>query len=175
LKKKGGEKLNYRVNEQIKAPKVQVIGPNGENLGVMSVKEALALANEYGLDLVEVAPNANPPVAKIMDFGKFMYQQKKKDKKKSKTPTMREMEMSPNIGEHDLMVKIRKIREFLEDGDKVRVEIKMKGRQALYSYLAEDLAKKILEILEDVGSLEGKVNVDERSVYFVVKPKGNKR
>jgi translation initiation factor IF-3 len=175
LKKKGGEGLNYRVNEQIRAHRVQVIGPNGENLGVMSVKEALNLANEYGLDLVEVAPNANPPVVKIMDYGKFLYQQKKKDKKKSKTPTTREIEMSPNIGEHDLMVKIRKIKEFLEDGDKVRVDIKMKGRQALYAHLAEDLAKRVLELLEDVATLEGKINVEERSVYFVVKPKGNKK
>ncbi len=167
--------MNYRVNEQIKAPRVQVIGPNGENLGIMSVKEALALANEYGLDLVEVAPNSNPPVTKIMDFGKFLYQQKKKDKKKSKTPTMREIEMSPNIGEHDLMVKIKKIKEFLEDGDKVRVEIKMRGRQALYTHIAEDLAKRVLELIEDVGSLEGNLSVEERSVHFVVKPKGNKK
>lgn len=167
--------MNYRVNEQIRAPRVQVIGPNGENLGVMSVKEALALANEYGLDLVEVAPNANPPVVRIIDYGKFLYQQKKKDKKKSKTSTMREIEMSPNIGEHDLMVKIKKIREFLEEGDRVRVEIKMKGRQALYAYLAEDLAKRVLELLEDVGSLEGEIKVEERSVYFTLKPKGNKK
>jgi translation initiation factor IF-3 len=83
--------------------------------------------------------------------------------------------MSPNIGEHDLMVKIRKIKEFLEDGDKVRVDIKMKGRQALYAHLAEDLAKRVLELLEDVATLEGKINVEERSVYFVVKPKGNKK
>lgn len=166
--------MNYRVNNQIKAPRVQVIGPDGQNLGVMGIKEALSLAEEYGLDLVEVAPNASPPVVKIMDYGKFLYQQKKKEKQKSKTPTMREIEMSPNIGEHDLMVKVKKIREFLEDGNKVMVEIHMKGRQALYSHLAENLARKVIEMLEDISTPEKGPTVEDKRVYFILKPKGKK-
>ncbi|MEO0139019.1 MAG: translation initiation factor IF-3 [candidate division WOR-3 bacterium] len=166
--------MNYRVNEQIKAPRVQVIGPDGRNLGVMGIKEALSLADEYGLDLVEVAPNASPPVVRIMDYGKFLYQQKKKEKQKSKTPTMREIEMSPNIGEHDLMVKVKKIREFLEKGNKVLIEIRMKGRQALYSHLAEDLAKRVIDMLGDISTPERDPVVEDKRVYFILKPKGNK-
>ncbi len=162
--------LNYRVNEHIKAPRVQVIGPDGENLGIMSIKEALKLAEEYDLDLVEVAPNASPPVTRIMDYGKFIYQQKK-GKDRSKAPQLREIEMTPNIGEHDLQVKIRKIKELLEKDNKVKVSIRMRGRQRLHSGMAEELARKIIMILEDVATVEREPVVETSQVFFIVKPR----
>ncbi len=173
--KKGGEKLNYRVNEQIKAPRVQVIGPDGKNLGVMPTVKALELADEYGLDLVEVAPNASPPVVRIMDYGKFLYQQKKKSKQKNKTSELKEIEMTPNIGEHDLNVKLRKMREFLEEGHKVKVDIRMRGRQVLYTELAENLAKRIISLLEDISTIEREPFVENRHVFFILRPRKKKK
>jgi len=172
--KKGGEELNYRVNEQIKALRVQVIGPDGKNLGVMPTSKALELAREYGLDLVEVAPNASPPVARIMDYGKFVYQQKKKNKQKGKTSELKEIEMTPNIGEHDLNVKLRKIKEFLEEGHKVKVDIRMRGRQVLHTQIAEDLAKRVISLLEDVASVEKEPIVENSYVFFILKPRKKK-
>lgn len=172
--KKGGEELNYRVNEQIKALRVQVIGPDGKNLGVMPTSKALELAREYGLDLVEVAPNASPPVVRIMDYGKFVYQQKKKNKQKNKTSELKEIEMTPNIGEHDLNVKLRKIKEFLEEGHKVKVDIRMRGRQVLHTQIAEDLAKRVISLLEDVASVEKEPTVENSYVFFILKPRKKK-
>jgi len=160
-----------RVNEQIRVPRVLVIGPDGNNLGVMSVREAMAIAEEHGLDVVEVSPNANPPVVKIMDYGKYMYELKKKQKKKDKTPEMKEIELTPTIGEHDLQVKLKKAREFLEKGHKVKIEIRMRGRQMLHVDITEQLAEKVIALLDDVAAVDVAPKQEGRFVHFILKPR----
>ncbi len=160
-----------RVNEQIRVPRVLVIGPDGNNLGVMSVREAMAIAEEHGLDVVEVSPNANPPVVKIMDYGKYMYELKKKQKKKDKTPEMKEIELTPTIGEHDLQVKLKKAREFLEKGHKVKIEIRMRGRQMLHVDITEQLAEKVIALLDDVAAVDVAPRQEGRFVHFILKPR----
>ncbi len=160
-----------RVNEQIRVPRVLVIGPDGNNLGVMSVREAMVIAEEHGLDVVEVSPNANPPVVKIMDYGKYMYELKKKQKKKDKTPEMKEIELTPTIGEHDLQVKLKKAREFLEKGHKVKIEIRMRGRQMLHVDITEQLAEKVIALLDDVAAVDVAPRQEGRFVHFILKPR----
>jgi translation initiation factor IF-3 len=173
-KKKNTNRLKLpkvRVNEQIRAPRVLVVGPDGNNLGVMSVREAMAIAEEHGLDVVEVSPNANPPVVKIMDYGKYMYELKKKQKKKDKTPEMKEIELTPTIGEHDLNVKLKKAREFLEKGHKVKVEIRMRGRQMLHVDITHQLAEKVIALLDDVAAVDVEPKQEGRFVHFILKPR----
>lgn len=173
-RKKNSKKLKLpkvRVNEQIKAPRVLVIGPDGQNLGVMGVKEAMSIAGEHGLDVVEVSPNANPPVVRIMDYGKYMYELKKKHKKKDKTPELKEIELTPNIGEHDLQVKLRKAREFLEKGHKVKIEIRMRGRQMLHVDITHRLAERVIALLDDVASVDVDPRQEGRFVHFILKPR----
>jgi translation initiation factor IF-3 len=126
--------MEYRVNRQIRAKEVRLIDQDGKQIGIVSLQEALRIAEERGLDLVEIAPNANPPVCKLLDYGKFLYELKKKEKearKKQKEHSMevKDMNLSLRIDEHDLKVKLKHMREFLEDGDKVRVRIRFRGRK----------------------------------------------
>ena len=160
-----------RVNEQIRAARVLVIGPDGNNLGVMSVREAMAIAEEHGLDVVEVSPNANPPVVKIMDYGKYMYELKKKQKKKDKTPEMKEIELTPTIGDHDLNVKLKKAREFLGKGHKVKIEIRMRGRQMLHVDITKQLAERVIALLDDVAAVDVEPKQEGRFVHFILKPR----
>jgi len=160
-----------RANEQIRAPRVLVIGPDGKNLGVMSVREAMGIAEEHGLDVVEVSPNANPPVVRIMDYGKYMYELKKKQKKKDKTPEMKEIELTPTIGDHDLQVKLKKAREFLEKGHKVKIEIRMRGRQMLHVDITHNLAEKVIAMLDDVAAVDVEPKQEGRFVHFILKPR----
>ncbi len=160
-----------RVNEQIRAPRVLVIGPDGNNLGVMSVREAMAIAEEHGLDVVEVSPNANPPVVRIMDYGKYMYELKKKQKKKDRTPEMKEIELTPTIGEHDLNVKLKKAREFLEKGHKVKIEIRMRGRQMLHVDITKQLAERVIALLDDAAAVDVEPKQEGRFVHFILKPR----
>ncbi|NPB04384.1 MAG: translation initiation factor IF-3 [Thermotogae bacterium] len=160
-----------RVNEQIRVPRVLVIGPGGNNLGIMSVRDAITIAEEHGLDVVEVSPNANPPVVKIMDYGKYMYELKKKQKKKDRTPELKEIELTPTIGEHDLQVKLKKAREFLEKGHKVKIEIRMRGRQMLHTDLTHKLAERVIAMLDEVAAVETEPKQEGRFVHFVLKPR----
>jgi translation initiation factor IF-3 len=136
--------LKTRLNHQIKAPQLRVINEAGEQIGIMKTSEALALALEHGLDLVEVSPLANPPVAKLIDFAKFRYQQKKieqQQKKNAKKIEVKTIWISMRISEHDMEIKAKKVMEFLNDGDLVRLELRMRGREQAYG----DLGRKQLE------------------------------
>jgi translation initiation factor IF-3 len=137
-----------------------VVDEDGKQLGIMPVSEALKLARERNLDLVEVAPNANPPVCKIMDFGKFKYELARKEKEAKKNQKIasevKEIKIRPNIEEHDYQVKLRKIREFLEKGYKVRLIILFKGRQLIYNEWGDKLLERILQDISDLGTAEKK-------------------
>ncbi len=166
----------YRVNKQIKAKEVRLIDENGKQIGIVPLQEALRIASEKGLDLVEVAPNANPPVCKILDYGKFMYELKKKEKEARKKQRehaidVKDMMLSIRIDEHDLKVKLKHMREFLMDGDKVRVRIRFRGREHLHPELGDKLVNRILEELSDVGQLESPVKKEGNFLVFSLLPK----
>lgn len=150
----------YRVNEKIRAREVRVVGEDGNQFGVMPIEQALKIAREQNLDLVEVAPNVNPPVCKIMDYGKFKYELTRKEKEAKKNQKVgtevKEIKMRPNIEEHDYQVKLRKIREFLEKGYKVRLIILFKGRQLIYNEWGDKLLERILQDISDLGTAEKK-------------------
>ena len=166
----------YRVNKQIKAKEVRLIDENGKQIGIVPLQEALRIASEKGLDLVEVAPQANPPVCKILDYGKFLYELKKKEKEARKKQRehaidVKDMMLSVRIDEHDLKVKLKHMREFLMDGDKVRVRIRFRGREHLHPELGDRLANRIVEELSDVGQLEAPIKKEGNFLIFALLPK----
>jgi translation initiation factor IF-3 len=166
----------YRVNRQIRAKEVRLIDENGKQLGIIPIQEALRIASEKGLDLVEVAPQANPPVCKILDYGKFLYELKKKEKEAKKKQRehaieVKDMMLSVRIDEHDLKVKLKHMREFLMDGDKVRVRIRFRGREHLHPELGDKLANRIVEELSDVGQLESSIKKEGNFLIFSLLPK----
>ncbi len=168
--------FNYRVNRQIRAKKVRVVDSNGKQLGIFDLEEALKLAKERGLDLVEVAPNANPPVCKILDFGKFKYELKKKErlsrkKQREHQIEVKEVKMTTRIEEHDFQVKLKNIKEFLEDGDKVKVRIRFRGRENIKPELGERVAKRIIEELSQIAKVEVPPKKEGIFMIFVLAPK----
>lgn len=148
----------YRVNRQIRIPQVYLIGPEGEQVGVVSTDEARRQADEAGLDLVEVAPNADPPVCRVMDFGKFKYSQKKKEKggtKKTKAhSTLKELRVRPAIDPHDLEYRLVQGRKFLEEGHKVQVVCIFRGRQRAHPEMGHKVMKRVAETLGDISKVE---------------------
>lgn len=172
-KRDKGKELYFRVNERIRAREVQVIDPEGKNLGVMRTIDAINLAREMGLDLVEVAPNANPPVARILDYGKFLYREKKKlkeAKKKQASTETKELKLTPNIDKHDLEVKLRKAREMLEDGHKVRFRLVFRGRQIVHPEIAKELMRKIADELSEMAEVEQDIKGEGRIMTMVLRP-----
>jgi translation initiation factor IF-3 len=149
--------LKVRLNHQIKAPTLRVINEEGDQVGVMPTSEALALAQENGLDLVEVSPVANPPVAKLIDFAKYKYQQKKMEqiqKKKAKKTEVKTIWLSVRISEHDMEIKAKKVMEFLGDGDLVRVELRMRGREQAYGEIGRQQLQTFLKIITVPNRIE---------------------
>ena len=140
-------KIEHRANRLIRAPQIRVIDPDGEQLGVMTPDDGREKAAEFGLDLVEVAPKAKPPVCKIMDYGKFKYQLSKKSSSKSDRVEMKTFRMRPNIGEHDLDVKLRHARESLEKGDQVKLIMRMRGRERAFAQRWVERLDEIIELL----------------------------
>ncbi len=140
----------YKLNHQISAPEVRVINEAGEQIGVLKLSEALALSEEHGLDLVEISPGAKPPVVKLIGYDKFRYQQKKMEqeqKKKAKKIEVKTIRLSPRIGQHDMEFRAKQTNEFLTDGDLVRVELRMRGREQAYANLAEQQIKTFQTLL----------------------------
>ncbi len=167
---------NYRINRQIKAKEVRLIDETGKQIGIVPLEEALRIAEEKGLDLVEIAPQANPPVCKILDYGKFIYELKKKEKTARKKQRenaieVKDIQLSTRIDEHDLKVKLKHMREFLEDGDKVRVRIKFRGRENIHPELGDRLVQRILEDLSDVGQIESEPKKEGAFLMFSLIPK----
>jgi len=167
---------NYRINRQIRAKEVRLIDETGKQVGIVPLEEALRMAEEKGLDLVEIAPQANPPVCKILDYGKFIYEQKKKEKTARKKQRehaieVKDIQLSTRIDEHDLKVKLKHMREFLEDGDKVRVRIKFRGRENIRPELGDKLVHRIVEELSDIGQIESEPKKEGAFLMFSLIPK----
>jgi len=161
------------VNDEIKTRKMRVIGNDGEQIGVLGRKEALLLAQEKELDLVEVAPNAKPSVAKIMDYGKFKYEQKKKQKKnmkKNKTQ-LKEIQFGPKTEEHDFNFKMRHIKRFLEKGHRVKIGVYFRGRELAYLDRGEEILNEIYEDLKDDVVLQKEIEKQGRLMFMIVAPK----
>ncbi|KYD10812.1 translation initiation factor IF-3 [Heyndrickxia sporothermodurans] len=165
------------VNDGIRAREVRLIGQNGEQLGVKSRNEAIEIASRVNLDLVLVAPNAKPPVAKIMDYGKYRFEQQKKDKearKNQKVINLKEVRLSPTIDEHDFNTKLRNARKFLEKGDKVKASIRFKGRAITHKEIGQKVLDRFAKECEDLGTIESKPKMDGRSMFLVLAPKTEK-
>ncbi|MDO4872248.1 MAG: translation initiation factor IF-3 [bacterium] len=162
------------MNEEIRAGELRVIGQSGEQLGIMPLSEALKLAQEAGVDLVEISPNAEPPVVKIIDWGKFQYQKMKeqqKNKRNAKSVELKQMRFGLKIGSGDLEIKLRKIKKFLSKGDKVKIQIVFKGREMAHKELGFQMAEKIISLLEDDAILEQKPQMAGRNLSLVVRSK----
>ena len=165
---------NYLLNEDIREKEIRVIDADGSMLGLLSSREALRLAEEKELDLVMISPNANPPVCKIMDFGKFIYEQSKKEKeakKKQKVVNVKEIRFSPQIEEHDVSIKANNARKFLLDGDKVKVTVRFRGREADYSHLGKKILDDFASKLEDVCNIEKPAKLEGRNMIMILAPK----
>lgn len=169
----GKDTKDININEKIRVREVRLIDDSGKQLGVVATVEALRMAREQELDLVEVSPKTNPPVCKIMDYGKFKYQLAKKAheaKKKQTVIQIKEMKLGLKIEEHDLTFKIKHIKEFLNDGNKVKVIVMFKGREVLHIDMGEKLAQKIIESVKDAGTLEQKLRFDGRNIVMIFAP-----
>lgn len=163
-----------RVNEEIRVKEVRVVSSDGEQLGIMPIREALLLAQERNLDLVEVAPNAQPPVCRLMDYGKFRYEQSKRERearKKQKAVTVKELRISPKIDDHDLEVKARSAEKFLKDGDKVKVTVRFRGREIVHKDLARARLEELANRLAALGAIERPPRMEGRSMVMVMTPK----
>lgn len=174
---KQGEKIintTIRINEAIRADQLRVIGGSGEQLGIMSRQDALRLAEETGVDLVEISPNADPPVAKIIDWGKYQYQKMKeqqKNRKSSKQSELKQMRFGLKIGAGDLEIKLRKIRGFLSEGHKVRIQIFYRGREMAHKELGYEMINRIIAQLEDDAVMEQQPQMAGRNLSVVVRSK----
>lgn len=167
-------KENLRINEEIRVREVRVTTAEGEQLGIMQVRDALQMAIEQNLDLVEVAPTARPPVCRIMDYGKFKYEQQKRDKeakKKQKIVTIKEVKLRPNIEDHDFDVKKKNALRFLEDGDKVKVTIMFRGRELSHPELGRFLLVRMAKELADIANVERDPKLEGKNMIMILNPK----
>jgi translation initiation factor IF-3 len=168
----------YRINERINAPTLRVLDTEGKQVGVLSKFEALNLAREQGLDLVEVASQAKPPVVKIIDFNKFLYQQSKKkqeEKKKAKVSETKEIRLGPFMSDNDLQVMVRRGREFLEDGDKIRLVLKFRGRQITHPEFGYATVNKTIEALSDLSKVDREARIEGKQMVALLSPERKKR
>jgi len=163
-----------RVNEDITVPEVRFINAEGENIGVIKTEDALEQAYAAGLDLVEISPTANPPVAKVLDYGKFRYQEQKKaaeNRKKQKVIDVKEVKMRPGIEDHDYQVKVRNMRRFFEDGDKVKVTLRFRGREMAHQDLGMKVLNRVREEMEEIAKVEQAPKLEGRQMTMVMAPK----
>ncbi|MDP9056362.1 MAG: translation initiation factor IF-3 [Pseudomonadota bacterium] len=167
-------KSGPRFNDLIVSPKVRVIDENGENLGVMYTREAIEQANEVGLDLVEVSPNADPPVCKFLDVGKYRYEAQKKAnmaRKSQKTQEIKEIKMRPNIDDHDYDTKMKNVARFIDDGDKVKITLRFRGRELSHQQLGMNLLKRVQDDIAEVAKVEAWPRMEGRQMLMVLSPK----
>ncbi len=162
-----------KANERIRALDVQVIGSDGNNLGAMPLNKAIELAKQEGLDLIEISPNANPPVCKIMDMGKYKYDLQKKAnlaKKKQKTVSLKEIKLRPGTEVHDYNFKIKNAKKFIAKGDKVKFTVKFKGREMQHTELGKDLMNRIIEETKDIAKVESQPKFEGRQMVMIIQP-----
>jgi translation initiation factor IF-3 len=166
-----------RINEMIQVREVRLIDEKGEQRGIIPTAEALQIARQAGMDLVEVSPNANPPVCKLLDYGKFKFEQEKKlreSRKRQKQVRLKEIRMQPKIEEHDLGFKTKHIREFLDEGFKVKVTVRFRGREMAHTELGRNVLNRILEILEDSYVLDRPPQMEGRMMSMFISPRSKK-
>lgn len=159
------------MNERIRVPEVRVIDENGEQVGVMRTRDAQNLARQRNLDLVEVAPNSQPPVCRLLDYGKYRYEQTKKEREARKTQkviTVKEIRLEPKIADHDLKVKARQARSFLEEGDKVKVTVRFRGRELAHTEIGRDLLNQMIEILKDISALDQLPKMEGKAMTMIL-------
>jgi len=167
-------KQELPINEEIRAKEVQVISETGEKLGVLPLRDALSKAEEKDLDLVLVAPGVNPPVCKIMNYGKYKFEQAKKEKearKKQKVLEIKELRVTPNIEEHDFEFKAKNARKFLEDGNKVKITVRFRGREVNNVKAGEAVLDKFINALEDISTVEKKPKLEGRNMFIMLAKK----
>ena len=167
-------KSGPRYDNMINVPKVRVIDHEGENLGVMFTREAVEQANELGLNLVEVSPNADPPVCKFLDVGKHRYEAQKKAnlaRKTQKTQDIKEVKMRPNIDTHDYDVKMRNVNKFIENGDKVKITLRFRGREMAHQQIGMDLLNRVRDDMEEIAKVEAFPRLEGRQMLMVLAPK----
>ncbi|WP_232621611.1 translation initiation factor IF-3 [Thioclava electrotropha] len=161
------------MNGRIRATEIRLIGAEGENVGVVTPREAMTMAEEAGLDLVEISPNANPPVCKIMDFGKFKYEQQKREaeaRKKQKTIEIKEVKFRPGTDVHDYDVKMRNVVKFLENGDKVKVTLRFRGREMAHQDLGLELLNRVRTDVGELGKVENMPKLEGRQMVMMIAP-----
>jgi len=167
-------KSGPRFDDMIQSDKVRVIDENGENLGVMYTSEAIEQANDIGLNLVEVSPNADPPVCKFLDVGKYRYEAQKKAnaaRKTQKTQQIKEIKMRPNIDDHDYDVKMRSVVKFIEEGDKVKMTLRFRGREMAHQELGMNLLKRVQDDVAEIAKIEAYPRLEGRQMLMVLAPK----
>lgn len=164
----------HQINEQIRDRSIRVVSDDGQQLGLMSAREAMEIAEQKGLDLVKVSPNANPPVCKIMDYGKFRFEQAKKQreaKKNQKVIELKEMRLSATIDKHDLEVKAKNVNKFLIDGEKVKVSIRFKGRQMAHTEQGMVVMNEFFAMVQENASIEKQAKIEGRNMFMILAPK----
>ena len=166
-----------RVNENIICPEIRLIGSDGDNVGVVSPERALELSDEAGLDLVEISPNANPPVCKIMDYGKYKYEQQKREseaRKNQKIIEVKEIKFRPGTDTHDYEVKMRSVTKFLEKGDKVKITLRFRGREMAHQELGRELLERVAADIEGFGKIENIPKMEGRQMTMMIGPTSSK-
>lgn len=172
---------NYNINDRIRAKEVRLIveeegedgRPVSNNIGVVSIREALQTARDYGLDLVEVAPNANPPVCRVMDFGKFQYEQQKKERKARKNQQkveVKNIQLRPKTDDHHIGIMLKRARNWLEDGKKVRVQMRFRGREITHSHIGREKLEEFERELQDIGVMEQRPKMESRDMIMILAP-----
>lgn len=164
----------HQINEQIRDRSVRVVSDDGQQLGLMTAREAMEIAEQKGLDLVKVSPNADPPVCKIMDYGKFRFEQAKKQreaKKNQKIIELKEMRLSATIDKHDLEVKAKNVNKFLKDGDKVKVSIRFKGRQMAHTEQGMTVMDEFFAMVQENAAVEKQAKIEGRNMFMILAPK----
>lgn len=167
----------YRINREIQAPQVRLIGPNREHIGIVSLQEALEQARKANLDLVEISPNANPPVVRIVDYGKFIYEQTKKERearRSQKVVEVKEIRLRPKTDDHDRAIKVRDARRWLEEGMKVKVRVRFRGREITYPELAMEQLQEVAKELTDIAVVEQAPNMEGQTMLMILAPKPKK-
>jgi len=165
---------DHLINEEIRAKEVRLIGPDGEQLGIKSFREAMQIAADANLDLVNVAPTAKPPVCRIMDYGKYRYEMQKKEKearKNQKVVDMKEIRLSATIDEHDFQTKLRNVTKFLNDGDKVKLSVRFRGREITHAEIGQKVLERMAKEVDSLSIVERKPKLEGRSMIMILAPK----
>ena len=163
-----------RINQEIKSDQIRLISSDGEQLGVVPLQEALNKADNVGLDLVEISPNTNPPVCKILDYGKYVYEKQKLDKKNKKKQHVihvKEIRVRPNTGDHDLLTKLSRAKKFLEAGDKVKIIVMYRGREMARQDMGVDTLNRVVDILDEFAEIDKQANMEGRRLSLILSPK----